>query len=41
MHVNIFGGIMSDNAKLEIKGNVYELEKGAAQLIETISTPGK
>jgi biopolymer transport protein ExbB len=25
----------------KIKGNVYELEKGAAQLIETISTPGK
>lgn len=25
MHVNIFGGIMSDNAKFEIKGNVYEL----------------
>lgn len=25
----------------KIKGNVYQLENGAAQLIETISTPGK
>jgi biopolymer transport protein ExbB len=25
----------------KIKGNVYHIEKGAAQLIETISTPGK
>ena len=25
----------------KIKGNVYHLEKGATQLIETISTPGK
>jgi biopolymer transport protein ExbB len=25
----------------KIKGNIYNLERGAAQLIETISTPGK